>query len=155
MPLYIYTDIHSDFTPNAVQPIECLKAGWELIKDQYWLFMGVTLVALLIGQLAPFGILMAPMMCGIYLVLFQRLLGRQVEPGGLAFWSGLLDQGVPRFQVVLDIEASLEYQTDLVQEMYQRFLHRDADPVGQTVFVTALRAGVSQEDVAATIVSFA
>jgi len=79
MPLYIYTDIHSDFTPNAVQPIECLKAGWELIKDQYWLFMGVTLVALLIGQLAPFGILMAPMMCGIYLVLFQRLLGRQVE----------------------------------------------------------------------------
>src|SRR5205085_3149835 len=52
-----------------------------------------------------------------------------------------------------DIEASLEYQTDLVQEMYQRFLHRDADPVGQTVFVTALRAGVSQEDVAATIVS--
>src|SRR5205085_8561058 len=84
--------------------------------------------------------------------VYRDLLGREVEPGGLAFWSGLLDQGVPRFQVVLDIEASLEYQTDLVQEMYQRFLHRDLDPVGQAVFVTALRAGVSQEDVAATIV---
>ncbi|MCU1265990.1 MAG: hypothetical protein JWM21_2308 [Acidobacteria bacterium] len=75
MPLYI----HSDFTPNAVQPTACMKEGWEVIKDQYWLFVGMTLVALLIGNLAPLGILMAPMMCGVYLVIFQRMRGKRVE----------------------------------------------------------------------------
>ena len=75
MPLFIYTD----YTPNAVQPVECLKAGWTLIKDQYWLFAGMTLVALLVGQIAPFGILMAPMMCGLYLAFFQRMRGQPVE----------------------------------------------------------------------------
>lgn len=75
MPLYIYTD----FQANAVQPVECLKDGWEVIKDQYWLFVGLTLVAILIGNLAPLGILMAPMMCGIYLAIFRRMRGQRIE----------------------------------------------------------------------------
>jgi uncharacterized membrane protein len=75
MPHYVY----SDFRPNAVRPVECLKAGWELIKDQYWLFMGVCLVAILMGQLAPLGILMAPMMCGVYIVALEKMRGHQVE----------------------------------------------------------------------------
>jgi len=75
MPLYTY----SEFTPKAVQPIECVKAGWDLIKDQYWLFVGLTLVAVLIGQLAPMGILMAPMMCGVYLAIFERMRGQTIE----------------------------------------------------------------------------
>jgi hypothetical protein len=75
MPLYI----HTDFQANAVQPVACLKAGWEVIKVQYWLFVGITLVAILIGNLAPLGILMAPMMCGIYLAVFRRMRGQRVE----------------------------------------------------------------------------
>lgn len=75
MPLYIYTD----FQANAVHPVECLKDGWEVIKDQYWLFVGLTFVAILIGNLAPLGILMAPMMCGIYLAIFRRMRGQRVE----------------------------------------------------------------------------
>ena len=31
-----------EFKRNAVQPIECIKAGWNLIKSQYWLFVGMT-----------------------------------------------------------------------------------------------------------------
>lgn len=75
MPLYIQTD----FTPNAVRPVECLSEGWELIKDQYWIFCGISLVAILIGNLAPLGILMAPMMCGIYLAIFRRMRSERVE----------------------------------------------------------------------------
>jgi len=75
MPLYTY----SEFTPKAVQPVECIKAGWDLIKDQYWLFVGLTLVAVLIGQLAPMGILMAPMMCGVYMAIFERMRGQTIE----------------------------------------------------------------------------
>src|SRR5262249_49699222 len=71
--------------------------------------------------------------------LYRDMLRRQVEPGGLAFWSGLLDQGVSRFDVVLGIEASLEYKTLVVQEMYHHFLHRDADPFGLRTFVSFLQ----------------
>lgn len=75
MPEYIYTD----FTPQAIQPTECIRDGWNLIKDQYWLFVGISLVAILLGQLAPLGILMAPMMCGVYLTLFERMRGQRAE----------------------------------------------------------------------------
>lgn len=70
-----------EFKRGAVQPSECLKAGWALIRDQYWLFFGMCLVAMLIGSAVPFGILMGPMMCGIYLALLQRRRGQPVEFG--------------------------------------------------------------------------
>src|SRR5207249_108956 len=41
--------------------------------------------------------------------LYQDLLFRQPEPGGLAYWSGLLNQGVlTRIQVALGIQTSPE-----------------------------------------------
>lgn len=71
------------FQRNAVQPVECIKAGWELIKDQYWLFVGMSAVAMLIGSAVPMGILMAPMMCGLYLVFFKRMRRQPFEFGTL------------------------------------------------------------------------
>ncbi len=72
-----------EFKRNAVQPVECIKAGWNLINEQYWLFVGMTLVGVLIGSVVPLGILMGPMMCGIYLALFQTRRGQPIEFGVL------------------------------------------------------------------------
>jgi len=72
-----------EFKRNAVQPIECIKAGWELIRSQYWLFVGITVVGIIIGSVVPLGILMGPMMCGIYLALFQTRRGQPIEFGVL------------------------------------------------------------------------
>lgn len=66
---------------KAVAPVECIKAGWELVKPQYWLFVGMTFVAFFIGSAVPMGILMGPMMCGIYLTSFARRRGEEVEFG--------------------------------------------------------------------------
>ena len=66
------------FKRNAVQPIECIKAGWDLMRSQYWLFFGMTLLVI-IGSLAPFGILTGPLTCGIYLALFQTRRGQRIE----------------------------------------------------------------------------
>lgn len=66
---------------KAVDPVECIKAGWELVKPQYWLFVGITFVAFFIGSAVPFGILMGPMMCGIYLACFARRRREPVEFG--------------------------------------------------------------------------
>jgi hypothetical protein len=70
-----------EFRRNAVEPIECIKAGWNLIKPQYWLFVGMSVVAVLIGSVVPFGILLGPMMCGLYLALFRTRRGQPIEFG--------------------------------------------------------------------------
>jgi Predicted integral membrane protein len=68
---------------NAVEPIQCIKAAWELVKDQYWLFVGMCLIGLMIGSAVPLGILLGPMMCGLFLTFFKRRRGELVEFGTL------------------------------------------------------------------------
>jgi uncharacterized membrane protein len=70
-----------EFKRNAVEPIECIKAGLELIKSQYWLFLGIVLVGMIIGSIVPLGILLGPMMCGIYMALLQTRRGQPIEFG--------------------------------------------------------------------------
>jgi hypothetical protein len=72
-----------EFKRNVVEPVECIKAGWNLIRSQYWLFVGMAVVGLIIGSVVPLGILMGPMMCGIYLALFQTRRGQPIEFGML------------------------------------------------------------------------
>jgi hypothetical protein len=49
-----------------------------MIKDQYWLFFGITVVGILIASAVPMGIILGPMMCGIYLCLLRRRRGETV-----------------------------------------------------------------------------
>jgi len=72
----------TDFNRHVIRPTECVKEGWELIKDQYWLFLGISFVGMLIGSAFAI-VLMGPMMCGIFLCLFQRQRRQPVEFGML------------------------------------------------------------------------
>jgi uncharacterized membrane protein len=63
--------------------VECIKGGWEIIKNQYWLFMGMTLIAIIIGSAVPLGILLGPMMCGLYLTFFKVRRNEPIEFGTL------------------------------------------------------------------------
>jgi uncharacterized membrane protein len=76
------TPEQSDFRIGVIKPMECIKEGWALIKDQYWLFFGISLVGILIGGAVPI-VLMGPMMVGIFLCLFQRQRNEPVEFGTL------------------------------------------------------------------------
>ena len=66
-----------------VRPLELLSRSKELIGNQYGLFLGISLVGVLIGSVVPFGIVMGPMLIGIYLCFLHRQAGRQVEFGTL------------------------------------------------------------------------
>jgi hypothetical protein len=66
------------FNRWAVRPVECLRNGWQLIKNDYWLFVGITLVGQMLAGVG-FGLLMGPMHCGIYLCLLNCERGRRVS----------------------------------------------------------------------------
>ena len=67
----------------SIEPIALYKRSLALIGDQYWLFLGIAVAGILIGSLVPFGLLLGPMMVGIYLCFIDRERGRQVEFGTL------------------------------------------------------------------------
>ena len=69
------------FRRGVVEPIYCIKTGWSLVRDQYWLFVGMAFVAFFLGSLVPLGIILGPMMCGLYMALFRRRRGEFVEFG--------------------------------------------------------------------------
>jgi len=71
-----------EFRRGVVAPLECIKEGWALIKDQYWLFFGISIVGILIGGVIPV-VLMGPMMVGIFLSLQARQRNQPVEFGTL------------------------------------------------------------------------
>jgi hypothetical protein len=78
--------------------------------------------------------------------LYFDLLRRPVDPTGLASWSGLLDKGMPRTQVVAAFENSPEYQGLVVGDLYQLVLGRPVDSSGQSTWVNFLsRGGTAQQ----------
>lgn len=87
----------TDFRVGALAPMECFKEGWELIKDRYWLFFGISFVGVLIGGAFAI-VLWGPMVCGIYLCFFQLQRRENVEFGTL--FRGF-DYFLPAFLVEL------------------------------------------------------
>jgi hypothetical protein len=68
-----------DYRKAAIRPADCLRGGWEVVKDRYWLFVGIVSVGLVIGSLAPLGLFMGPMVCGIYACLLARMRGAEIS----------------------------------------------------------------------------
>src|SRR5262249_45789983 len=85
--------------------------------------------------------------------IYRDLLGREVDPVGLAGWGTALDQNVlNRFQVALGIEASPEFKLRQPNRLYQELLRRPIDPVGQTSWLAFLNGGGTLQQVQAAII---
>lgn len=67
----------------SINPIDLYKRSLALMGDQYWLFVAMTFLAMLSSWIVPFGILMGPMLVGLYLCFKEREEGRRVEFGKL------------------------------------------------------------------------
>ena len=70
------------FRRAAIEPVECIKGGLDTIRNQYWLFVGMTFVGIFIGSAVPI-VLLGPMMCGLNLAFFKARRGEPVEFGTL------------------------------------------------------------------------
>jgi hypothetical protein len=79
----------TEFRIGAIRPVECFKEAWEIIKPQFWLLFGITLVGAMIGS-ATLYILLGAMVCGIYYCYLQVIDGQQITFDdlfkGLGFW---------------------------------------------------------------------
>ncbi|HEX7449313.1 MAG TPA: DUF4214 domain-containing protein, partial [Pirellulales bacterium] len=60
--------------------------------------------------------------------VYLDLLKREAEPQGEQYWTNLIDSGHTRSEEVFNIERSIEYRHDVVQGIFQYYLHRAADP---------------------------
>ncbi|TWU58074.1 hypothetical protein [Rubripirellula reticaptiva] len=62
-----------------VRPLDLLKRGYRMLGDQYWLFLGITIVGMIVGSAVPFGLILGPMLVGIYGCYAARERGETVE----------------------------------------------------------------------------
>lgn len=75
----------TEIKTGVINPIECFKEGWELIKNDYWILFAVSLVGGIIGGIS-FYILLGAMFCGIYYCFLQTIDGNRASFDGL--WKG-------------------------------------------------------------------
>jgi sugar lactone lactonase YvrE len=79
-------------------------------------------------------------------LLYNNVLARAPDPGGLAGWVTLLGSGYSRGQVLLGFSESAEYQAQMAHEvfvtmMYAGMLRRTPEPAGFNGWLSALDAG--------------
>jgi Kelch motif/Domain of unknown function (DUF4214) len=80
--------------------------------------------------------------------VYLDLLHRSADPGGFTFFLNLLNEGViTRQQLVLTVEASVEYRTDRINSIYETLLHRPVDAGGLNFFLGLLAIGGTYEQV--------
>jgi hypothetical protein len=90
---------------------------------------------------------------GFVTALYQDVLQRAPDSGGLASWTGLLAKGVTRWQVAQGILLSNESERMTVTAAYNQFLNRDPDTAGLAGFVMLERHGMSTTDLYAAILA--
>jgi hypothetical protein len=79
--------------------------------------------------------------------LYQSLLNRPVDSGGLSHWLQMLLAGVSRQQLATAIWQSPEHRGVEVDQFYVTFLGRSPDPAGRMTWVNAFLAGATEVDV--------
>jgi len=75
----------TQFNTGVIQPVECFKEGWEAIKSDFWLLLGITIVGGLIA-VASMLILAGGMYCGIFYCYIKKIDGGRVSFDDL--WKG-------------------------------------------------------------------
>jgi hypothetical protein len=86
--------------------------------------------------------------------LYEDILKRFVDGGGLIYWSTLLDQGLPRSSVVSNLLTSDEYFANFViNPAYEKYLGRVADPDGTQFWLGQFHTGMTDTELAASLAS--
>jgi uncharacterized membrane protein len=71
------------YNSGVIDASGCVSNGWNLIKNNYWMYLGITLLAWVMMACVPIAnfFLVGPVMVGVYYVLLREMRGEQVEFG--------------------------------------------------------------------------
>ncbi len=83
--------------------------------------------------------------------LYQDLLHRLPDAGGLDYWTNQLGQGADTTAVATALTHSTEFHRGEVDGVYQRLLNRAADEGGRAFFASALDGGQTVQQVEAAV----
>jgi uncharacterized membrane protein len=69
------------FNSGAIDASECVKQGWRLIEPKYWLFLGMVILAIIIGGCIPVvqWFLIGPITVGVYYAMLTQMRGEAVS----------------------------------------------------------------------------
>ena len=81
--------------------------------------------------------------------LYSDVLKRMPDALGLNTYSTLLENGVPTSTITADIWQSKEHRGIQVDQIYQTYLHRPADPGGRENWINNMLSGLTEEKVTA------
>jgi uncharacterized membrane protein len=71
------------FNRRVIKPVHCFREAWRFAKEDFWLFFGITILAVFFAGLGPMGILMGPAYCGVYLCFLDHESGERASVGTL------------------------------------------------------------------------
>ncbi len=86
------------FQSSAIQPFECLREGWTLLKPHYWTIFLIVSAGIIVASVVPFGILLGPILCGFYVVFFKLEDGDSIEFSDLLIGFNYI---LPAFGMIL------------------------------------------------------
>ncbi len=71
------------FQRSAIDSSGAVSSGWELVKSNYGMYLGISLIAMLLGGCIPCVslFLVGPVIAGVYYVILRQMRGEPVEFG--------------------------------------------------------------------------
>jgi hypothetical protein len=81
--------------------------------------------------------------------LYDSLLGRKPDTGGLTYWGELIETGLPRPNLVESLWQSGEHRALQVSQYYSTYLHRTPSGAEQSAWVNVFLAGATEAQVEA------
>ena len=80
------------YIKGGIDATGCISNAWEMIKPNYWLFFGISLLTYVLIACIPCinVILMGPVMGGVYYTAFRAMRGEPIE-------FGMMFKGFERF----------------------------------------------------------
>lgn len=72
-----------DYNSSAIDPSGCVYQAWELVTRRFWLYIGVSLLIILLISCVPIvnWLLYGPLYAGLYYIVFRDLRDEDVEFG--------------------------------------------------------------------------
>ena len=84
---------------------------------------------------------------------FSDVLGRPLRPSEMTYWNGQFANGVTPLEAAQQIFQSAEYHTKFADAVYQSYLGRPADVVGQGYVMQLFQQGVPSQQIKALILA--